>query len=445
MRRASLFIGAILLVVPACSDDGSGAATDGPSPRVVAPVTTPAPQPTSAPPTSSPRPSSPAVATTSVTGPTTTSDPGTSAPSPPATVPIDEVVLALELVADGFVQPILVTAPRGDPRLFVVDQPGRIWVLGGGEIQEFLDIRDAVRFRGEQGLLGLAFHPGYEENGLFYVDFTDDRGGSVLAEFRVDPSDRNLALPGSRRDVLRVTQPAANHNGGMLAFGPDGLLWFGLGDGGGANDGFGNGQRADKRLGSMIRIAVGPGAPQPFGEPVDGPFVDAGGLGEVWSIGLRNPWRWAFDGNDLYIADVGQNTNEEINVVPADRGGVNFGWPILEGNDCFRSSDCDRSGMWPPVLSYTHEIGCSITGGFVYRGVAVPELVGHYFYGDFCGGWVASIVVDANGVVAERHEWFTAGTLPELTSFGIDAAGELYVMTTAGVVYRIVKASLRGE
>ncbi len=440
MRRASLFVGAILLVLPACSNDGPTAATDGPSPGVVAPGTTSTPGPTSTPTTSSPRLAPPPVVTTSTTDPTSTSNTGTSAPPRPATtVPIDEVVLALEVVADGFVQPVLAIAPLGDPRLFVVDQPGRIWVIETGEVREFLDISDAVRFRGEQGLLGLAFHPAYGQNGLFYVDFSDDRGDSVLAEFRVDPSDRNVALAGSRRDVLRIAQPAANHNGGMIAFGPDGLLWFGLGDGGGSNDGFGNGQRADSHLGSMIRIEVGPGEPLPFGAPIDGPFVEAGGLGEVWSIGLRNPWRWAFDGSALYIADVGQNTNEEINVVPADRGGVNFGWPILEGNDCFRSSDCDRSGLWSPALSYTHQSGCSITGGFVYRGSAVPELVGHYFYGDFCGGWVASIVVDVNGVVEERHEWFTADTVPGLTSFGIDAAGEVYVMTTAGVVYRIVR------
>lgn len=352
-------------------------------------------------------------------------------------MPLSELVLVLEPVADGFDQPVLVTAPPGDPRLFVLDQPGRIWVLEGEHVAVFLDIRDAVRFRSEQGLLGLAFHPEYAENGLFYVDFTDDLGGTVVAEFSVDPGDPNAARPGSRRDFLRIAQPAANHNGGMLGFGPDGLLWLGLGDGGGSNDRYRNGQRADRRLASLIRVAVGPGAPEPFGEPADGPFIEEGGLPEVWAIGLRNPWRWAFDGDLLYVADVGQNTIEEINVVPVGAGGYNFGWPILEGDECFRSTDCDRSGMQDPVLTYTHQNGCSVTGGFVYRGAALPELAGHYFFGDYCSGWVDSIVIGADGEVAERHQWWDAGTLPGLTSFGLDAAGEVYAMTAGGVVYRI--------
>ena len=374
---------------------------------------------------------------------TTTVPPAVTSTTPaPVPLPIDELDLGLELVADGFDQPVLLVSPPGDPRLFVVDQPGRIWIIDGPDTLEFLDIRDVVRFRGEQGLFAVAFHPAYSVNGLFYVDFIDDRGDTVLSEFRVDPLDANVALPGSRRDVLRVDQPAANHNGGMIAFGPDGLLWLGLGDGGGTADRYGNGQRADRRLSSMIRIAVGPDNPQPFGEPNDGPFVGQGGLPEVWAIGLRNPWRWTFDDGYLYIADVGQSKNEEINVVPADRGGLNYGWPLLEGAECFRAGSCDeidRLAPGMPLLTYSHDDGCSVTGGFVYRGSSLPELAGHYFYGDFCAGWVESVLVGEGPSIADRREWFAPGTVSGLTSFGIDASGELYVLTTRGAVHRIVR------
>lgn len=190
----------------------------------------------------------------------------------------------------------------------------------------------------------------------------------------------------------------------------------------------------------MIRMQVGPGAEEPFADPTDGPFVDSGGLPEVWSIGLRNPWRWSFDGDQLYIADVGQNSIEEINVVPAGLGGVNFGWPMMEGDDCFRSSDCDRTGLQLPVHTYTHADGCSVTGGFVYRGAALPELDGHYFFGDYCSGFVESLVV-IDGELVGHHQWFTPGSVPGLTSFGRDAAGELYVLATSGEVFRVVRAS----
>ena len=433
---------AFFVVIGACSD-AEPVATDGPPSSVRTPITTAV----SAPPavSSGTRPPPPASTTAPVVVVTNSAPPAPSAPTTtgqafPPLVPIDDLQLGIELVADGFDQPVLVTAPPGDFRLFIVDQPGRIWVIEGDEVDEFLDIRDVVRFIGEQGLLGLAFHPEYATNHFFYLNFIDDRGGTVVSEFQADPSDPNLARPGSRRDVMRVAQPAANHNGGMIAFGPDGLLWIGLGDGGGSNDRYRNGQRSDRRLGSMLRIEVGPDAPEPFGEPTDGPFVEEGGLAEVWSIGLRNPWRWTFDEDDLYIADVGQRTIEEINVVPSDEPGLNFGWPLLEGRDCFRSATCDRDGLQLPVVTYTHRRGCSVTGGFVYRGAEIPELTGHYFFGDFCGGWVDSIVVGDDRELIEQYEWFSAGTLPGLTSFGIDAWGEIYTMNTAGAVYRIVRS-----
>lgn len=442
MSRTSVVIALLALLAAACD-----AAEETPADTTPSVVTSG----TAAPPTSAPQPvptSLPAAPTTSlVEDPTVT----TAAPEPTVrvtstttpratttTVPLADLVLRLEVVAEGLAQPVLALSPPGDQRLFVVDQPGRIWVIDGEDIHEFLDIRSAVRFRGEQGLLGLAFHPGYADNGLFYVHFTGSRGGTVISEFSADPDDPNRARPGSQRDVFLVAQPAANHNGGMIAFGPDGFLWIGLGDGGGSNDRYRNGQRADRRLGSMLRIEVGPGAPEPFGLPPNGPFVAEGGLPEVWSIGLRNPWRWSFDDDHLYIADVGQGSVEEINAVAASEGGLNFGWPILEGDDCFRSSSCDRTGLTGPVFTYTHGDGCSVSGGFVYRGAAIPELDGHYLFGDFCSGWIDGILVQ-DGAVADHRRWFSAGTVPGLTSFGVDAAGELYVMSTRGTVWRIVR------
>ena len=444
MARVAGLLLVVAVLVASCDQISPSTTTGGSSPSVVEPAS---------PPTSDPTVASSTTDTSARDDPappeTTADDPSAAASTtvtlpaepltPVATQPIAELTLALEEVASGFTQPVLAIAPQADDRLFVVDQPGRIWVLEGGDVSVFLDLRDVVRFRREQGLLGLAFHPDHAENGLFYVHFTADSGETVISEFGVDASDPNLALPGSRRDVLLVAQPAANHNGGMIAFGPDGLLWVGLGDGGGSNDRYRNGQRADRRLASMLRIEVGPDATEPYDDPPDGPFFGDGSLPEVWAIGLRNPWRWAFDGDDLYIADVGQSAIEEINVVSTAQGGLNFGWPFFEGNNCVRTSGCDTDGLQDPVLTYDHSEGCSVTGGFVYRGELIPELDGHYFFGDFCSGWVESIVVGDSGQVDERYEWFPPGAVGGLTSFGIDARGELYVMTTAGALYRIVR------
>ncbi len=439
------------LIASACSSaDEPMATTPEDVPRVVSispPSTVGSPATTTTPPAEATTTTAAAPAVTQPPPVETTSAPTvpstTVAPPPPVTVPLEELRLAIVPVAENFVQPVLALAPEGDDRLFVVDQPGRIWLIDGGEAEVFLDIRDAVRYIGEQGLLGLAFHPAYADNGLFYVNFTDSRGTTVISEFAADPSDPSVARPGSRRDVMLVSQPAANHNGGMIAFGPDGLLWIGMGDGGGSNDRYRNGQRADRRLGSMLRIAVGPDAAEPFGDPEIAPFVASGGLPEVWAIGLRNPWRWSFDDGYLFLADVGQNTIEEINVVSADLAGANYGWPITEGADCFRSSSCDTSGLIEPAYTYTHGSGCSVTGGFVYRGTAIPELQGHYLFGDYCSGWIRSIVVDTTadvGRLVSEYEWLDAGSVPGLTSFGVDGAGEMYVTSANGTVYRIERA-----
>ena len=384
-------------------------------------------------------------ATTLLIAPADTVPPTTT--STTTTIPIEEVVLELELVASGFSQPVLVTSPPGDRRLFVVDQPGRIWVIDGGDPEVYLDIRGDVDFRGERGLLGLAFEPAFATTGRFFVDYTDKSGDTVVASFTSDPA-ANVAEPASRVIHLEVGQPAANHNGGNIVFGPDGHLWIGMGDGGGANDAFGNGQQASTLLGSLLRISP---TPEGFDVPSRSEAISDDVADGVWAIGVRNPWRFAFDGDLLYVADVGQARIEEITVVDVRvidddarkcLGCIavpNFGWPIQEGTDCFARSGCDTDGLLQPVVEYTHADGCSITGGFVYRGDDIPSLLGHYFYGDFCNGWVRSFFYDtSDGSVGDEIEWFELGTVSRLTSFGQDSSGELYVMSISGSVWKIV-------
>ena len=389
------------------------------------------PAPSAAP--SVPPPAETTSTTTTVTSITTTvtstpADPSTtSAPtttSAPATVaPIEDTVLGLETVAAGFAQPVQAVASGG--RLFVVDQPGQIWEVDGVEVREFLDIRRLVLFGGERGLLSIAFHPAHDD--LLYVNYTGLDGATRIAEFQFD-EDR--ADSGSIREVLRVAQPARNHNGGMIAFGPDGDLWIGMGDGGGSDDRFGNGQRGDTLLAAMLRLQVGPDV-TPYGVAEDYGFEAA----EVWAIGVRNPWRFAFDGRDLWIADVGQNAFEEINKVSVDDRGLNFGWPLHEGTSCYRGgSRCGGDDLTPPVHEYKHPAGCSITGGYVYRGQAIPQLAGHYFFSDFCSGFIRSIA--PSGEVVDWTE--QTGAVGSVSSFGFDADGELLVVSVNGTVYRVV-------
>jgi glucose/arabinose dehydrogenase len=341
------------------------------------------------------------------------------------------VLLSVTMVADGFDQPVLVTN-AGDDRLFVVDQPGFIWVIDEDDPQLFLDVSAEVTFGGERGLLGMAFHPDYAVNGRFYVNYTDRADGTTkIVEYAVS-ADPNAADPASAREILSVDQPAGNHNGGMVLFGPDGNLWIGLGDGGASDDRFDNGQNPETLLGSMVRITVGPdiaGYEIPAGNTFAAP--------EVWAIGLRNPWRYAFDGDDLWIADVGQERVEEVDLVAATDTGLNFGWPIMEGSLCFRAGACDSTGLVLPIAEFTHPAGCSITGGFVYRGAAIPELAGHYFYSDYCSGLLRSIT--AEGV---EHDWSgQLGELTGVTSFGVDAAGELYLTLQRGAVLKLEPGS----
>jgi len=347
------------------------------------------------------------------------------------------VALDAEVVADGFLVPVLVTAPPEDSRLFVVEQPGRISMIENGARAEapFLDLMGQVAFGGEQGLLGLAFHPDYAQNGRFFVNFTDRSGDTRIVEFRVS-DDPARADPASARVLLAIDQPYANHNGGWIAFGPDGYLYIAMGDGGSGGDPQGNGQNTDTLLGKILRIDVNGG--DPYDIPADNPFADGGGAPEIFAFGLRNPWRDAFDGNRLIVADVGQGDYEEVSIVDLDAPGANLGWNVMEGAHCYRANTCDMSGLVLPVYEYPHVAGaCSITGGHVYRGSAIPELTGQYFFGDYCAGFVRSFGVDGG----ETHviDWSDEiGGVGSITSFGQDAAGEIYITAVDGRVFKLV-------
>jgi glucose/arabinose dehydrogenase len=347
--------------------------------------------------------------------------------------------IELSLVAGGFSTPVHLSAPAGESRLFVVEKPGRIRVIDDGQVltTPFLDISSLVSNGGEQGLLSLAFHPGYATNGYFYVYYTDIGGATRVVRYSVSSSP-NVADASSAKLILQLDQPAANHNGGLITFGPDGMLYIGLGDGGGANDQYGNGQNLATLLGSLLRIDVDGG--DPYAIPPDNPFVsDVDTRDEIWAYGLRNPWRYSFDEDQaaLYIADVGQNTWEEVNVESAAVGGLNYGWNVMEGNGCFSAGDCSSVGMVLPVLQYgTGVEGCAVVGGFVYRGSAITGLAGTYFYSDNCTGWIRSFKLQF-GQAARQREW-ELGDIGRVLSFGEDGAKELYVLSANGNVYRFV-------
>lgn len=371
--------------------------------------------------------------------PTDDVDPGPADAAPPE-------ALDAEVVVDGLESPTYATALPGDDRIFVLERPGRVRIVRDGVLEDepFLDIAGQVTTRGlEQGLLGVAFHPGYSDNGRFFVHYSAaDGGATTLEEYRVS-DDPDRADPDSARTVLTEAQPAGNHNGGMLAFGRDGYLWVALGDGGGGGDQFGNGQDPSSRLGTLLRLDIdAEDDGRSYGIPGDNPFADGdGGAPEVWAYGLRNPWRFTFDDGSLYIADVGQNEWEWVNVVPDDEPGLNHGWPITEGSNCFDPPiDCDTEGLVMPVLEYPNAGGdCAIVGGSVYRGEAMPGLHGHYLYSDYCSGWVRSFRYD--GEATEARDWSDGlGSLGQVHSFGLDGDGEILVVTADGTLYRLVPA-----
>ncbi|MDA1329890.1 MAG: glucose dehydrogenase [Chloroflexi bacterium] len=343
-------------------------------------------------------------------------------------------------VGRGFSQPLLVTnAGDGSGRLFVVGQEGLIWVIENGQVlsNPFLDIRAQVgRSGNEQGLLGLAFHPNYAEDGRFFVNYTDLNGDTVIASFRAS-GDANIAEAGSQTILFQAEQPYANHNGGHLEFGPDGYLYFGLGDGGSQGDPNNNAQSSNSPLGKLLRIDVDNGSP--YAIPPDNLYANGGGLPEIWAYGLRNPWRFSFDTltGDLYIGDVGQNVWEEINFLSAgSASGLNFGWNYFEGSHSYAGNPPAGFDSVQPVIEYDHGSGrCSVTGGNVYRGAELPAWNGVYVYADYCSGEVFGLVQDADGVWQSEHLYSLDALI---TSFGLDEQGEIYLLSRSGSLFKLV-------
>lgn len=363
---------------------------------------------------------------------------GCSEEATPPSAP-EDVELDLQVVASGLGSPLHLTAPAGDARLFIVEQAGRIRIVQNGQLlpTPFLDIAAKIASGGERGLLSMAFDPAYATTGYFYVDYTDRNGDTVVERYRVS-SDPNRADPASGKRILFVDQPYANHNGGHLLFGPDRMLYIAMGDGGSGGDPQNHAQNRGSLLGKLLRIDVSRG--DPYEIPADNPSLGPGSRREVWAFGLRNPWRIWIDRTDgvLYVADVGQNAVEEVNAVPAGALGVNYGWRIMEGGQCYAASTCDRGGLTLPVLTYPHANGaCSITGGIVYRGSALPAIRGHYFYSDYCAGFVRSFRYAA-GEATDARTWDLGG-VGSVLSFGEDAAGEMYLLSANGSVYRFVE------
>ena len=362
----------------------------------------------------------------STTAPSGGGDGSTTTAAPPTTG-LADVAVRLTPVASLTDPTAMAVRPGGDETLYVTEQEGRVVAVDDGGAGTFLDIRPRVASGGERGLLGLAFSPAGDR---LYVSYTNRDGDSRIDEYRLDG---DVVDEGSRREVLAVDQPAGNHNGGNIVFGPDDRLWFGLGDGGGSGDPEGNGQDTSTLLGSLLRID--PLREEPYAVPDDNPFVDGGGRPEIWAYGLRNPWRFSFDREtqDLWIADVGQDEVEEIDVLRAADGwrpGANLGWNRLEGTQPFEGDP--PAGAVPPVFEYGRDGGCSVTGGFVYRGSRIPDLVGAYVFADYCAGELRAIRVDAAGAVTDEALLGVQTDSP--MSFGEDAAGELYVLSGDGLL-----------
>jgi len=358
--------------------------------------------------------------------------------------------LGLTRVVSGLSELIGVANARdGSGRLFVVEQTGAVRIVRDGALvtAPFINISRAISRGGEQGLLGLAFHPSYRTNGKLYLSYTDVAGTSVIREYRVSSSDPDRVDGSSGRTLLRVKQPFDNHNGGHIAFGPDGYLYVGLGDGGSGGDPGNRAQSRSTLLGKLLRIDVNKRTGSlAYGIPSTNPYVGRSGLDQIWASGLRNPWGFSFDRvtGDLWIGDVGQNAWEEVDRALAVGGrnagrALNFGWHVLEGAHCFLpSSGCLRTGKTLPLTEYGHSAGrCSITGGHVYRGSAYPDLVGAYFFGDYCSGEIWYVDRAAARGVAPRLALDTGASV---TSFGEDQAGELYLTDAGGTLFRLTDA-----
>lgn len=352
----------------------------------------------------------------------------------------------LSKVAGGLDSPVFVTSARdGTGRTFIVEQTGRIRVIKNGILlpTPFLDISSQVSKGGEQGLLGLAFHPSYRSNSLFYVNFTRADGDTVINRYRASTTNPDVAVRSSARRIVTIDQPYANHNGGMIAFGPDRYLYIGMGDGGSAGDPGNRAQRLDTLLGKMLRINPnGSVGTRHYLIPSSNPYVGRYGRNEIWSRGLRNPWRFSFDRltGALWIGDVGQNRYEEIDrsrvsTTSTSRGrGVNYGWRVMEGRHCYRpATGCNRTGKVLPVVEYAHTEGCSVTGGYVYRGASIPSLYGRYVFADYCSGKIWTVPSGGTSPLTKR---LLLDTDMLISSFGESALGELYVVDHRGAVYR---------
>jgi glucose/arabinose dehydrogenase len=360
--------------------------------------------------------------------------PGDTTLPPGLTLKVDPFVAGLS-------SPVFLTQPLNDGRIFVVEQGATIRVVRNGVLQAtpFLNIASKVASGGERGLLSVAFHPQYATNHFFYVYYTTQASGNlalgdiVIERYTTSATNPELADAASAKLIITTAHTLqSNHNGGLVSFGIDGMLYAGLGDGGGGGDPYQTGQNQNALLGSLLRLDV---SGDPYTIPPSNPYRgQASKRGEIWAKGLRNPWRYAFDATTglLYIADVGQGAREEVDVLPASQAGVNYGWSIMEGLSCYNASSCTQTGLTLPVIDYTHTNGaCSITGGYVYRGSAIPGIRGHYFYSDYCAGFLHSFRYE-NGAAVDQKDW--ALSLGNVTSFGVDFAGELYVLSGSSVL-----------
>jgi glucose/arabinose dehydrogenase len=351
--------------------------------------------------------------------------------------------LAITSPIGGFTQPIGIThAGDGTNRIFVVEQGGRIRLIKNGTLATtpFLNISPRISTGSERGLLGLAFPPNYAAKGYFYINYTNTAGDTVIARYRRSSTDPDAADPASEQIIITIAQPFDNHNGGQLAFSPrDGMLYVGMGDGGSGGDPGNRAQNPLELLGKILRLDVETGRPFTYTVPANNPFVGRTGFRpEIWALGMRNPWRFSFDRatSDLYIGDVGQGLFEEVDFqTAASTGGQNYGWKIMEGMHCFTSSTCDQTGLTLPVIEYDHSLGCSVTGGYVYRGGTYPRMQGLYFYGDYCSGRIW-------GMSLQNGTWQTTqliDTTINISAFGEDEAGNLYVASYGtGQIYSVV-------
>lgn len=420
-RLWAVCLSVITLMVTACSSEPEATPSPNPTatPVLTAPLVTPVPTVSSV----TPMPA------------------GASATPMPVNVPLPQVQAERVFPSVSFDRMVYLTHPEGMPdRLYLVLQPGRIMAFDNvpnpSSPQTFLDIRGRVSDRGnEEGLLGLAFDPGYSNNGYFYVYYSAaSPRRSVIARYRTSP-DTGRVDSSAEKIIMEIGQPFSNHNGGQVTFGPDGYLYVGLGDGGSGGDPRGHGQNLGTLLGTILRIDVSAlDESGSYAVPPDNPFVEVqGARPEIWAYGLRNPWRFSFDREtgELWAGDVGQNKLEEIDII---KRGANYGWNIMEGTSCFRNAGCSREGLEPPVAEYGRDGGCSVTGGYVYRGSRLPSLVGAYVYGDFCTGNIWALRYDGSQVTEQAR---IVDTDLQIASFAEGPDGEVYILSFTGEIARL--------